>query len=241
MIFIRSFLFTVWFALLSVVLNLAWLPAFLLPRRFTVVGVRLWAQGTLWGLRVFAGMTLEVRGRENMQSGACLYASKHFAMWETVVMNAILTDPATVLKKELMLIPFYGWYVWKSGNIAIDRGAHAKAIRRLIARAKTVVAEKRPILIFPEGTRSRPGQAPDYKPGVAALYSQLDIACVPVALNSGLYWPRKGFTRRPGKVIVEFLEPIPPGLKRAEFMSTLETRIETATDRLLAEAGFRKN
>lgn len=241
MIFIRSFLFTIWFALLSIVLNLAWLPTFLMPRRFSVVGVQLWARGTLWGLRVFAGMKLEVRGRENMQPGACLYASKHFAMWETVVLNAILTDPATVLKSELMWIPFYGWYVWKSGNIAIDRGAHAKAVRRLIARAKRVVSENRPILIFPEGTRCRLGQRVPYKPGVAALYSQLDVPCVPIAHNSGLFWPRKGFTRRPGTVIVEFQKPIPPGLKRQEFMGLLEERIEGATDRLLAEAGLKKS
>lgn len=240
MIFIRSFLFTLWFALLSTVISLVWLPAFLMPRRFAVMAARLWGKGTLWGLRVLAGMTLEVRGREHIQAGACLYASKHFAMWETVVLNVILTDPAIVLKNELKWIPFYGWYVWKAGNIAIQRGAHARAVRSLVVRAKSVIKEGRPILIFPEGTRSRLGQRVPYKPGVAALYSQLDVACVPIAHNSGLYWPRKGFTRRPGKVIVEFQPPIPPGLKRQEFMPLLEQRIENATDALLAEAGFRK-
>jgi 1-acyl-sn-glycerol-3-phosphate acyltransferase len=136
-----------------------------------------------------------------------------------------------VLKRELLRIPFYGWFLWKATAIPIDRTAGASAMRKMGQAAKAVLADGRPILIFPEGTRKKPGDAPDYKPGVAGLYGMLDVPCVPVALNSGAYWT--GFTKRPGTIVLEFLPPIPPGLKRAAFMAMLETRIETATAALL--------
>jgi 1-acyl-sn-glycerol-3-phosphate acyltransferase len=148
----------------------------------------------------------------------------------------VVWDPAVVLKRELLRIPFYGWYLRKAGIIPIERSAGAAAVRQMITKAKNVLAAGRPILIFPEGTRKKPDDAPDYKPGVAGLYSALGVACVPVALNSGLFWTGpQGFIKRPGHIVVEFLEPISPGLRRAEFMRFLEGRIETATARLLAE------
>ena len=166
-----------------------------------------------------------------------LVASKHQSMWDTIVMTAILKDPAMVLKRELLWIPFYGWYAQKARMIAIDRGAAAAAIRRLVSQGKAAVAEGRPVVIFPEGTRSAPGSKLEYKPGVAALYRQLGVECVPAAVNSGLFWARRGFTRRPGTILLEFLPPIPAGLDRKTFMAELETRIETATAKLVEEAG----
>jgi 1-acyl-sn-glycerol-3-phosphate acyltransferase len=138
-----------------------------------------------------------------------------------------------VLKRGLEYIPFYGWYLWKAGSIAIDRDGKASALKKMVAQAKAAQADGRPILIFPEGTRKEPAMPPDYKPGVAALYAQLGVDCVPVALNSGQFWT--GFIKKPGKIVIEFLPPIPPGLKRAVFMETLQKRVETATAGLIAE------
>jgi 1-acyl-sn-glycerol-3-phosphate acyltransferase len=154
-----------------------------------------------------------------------------------VVLPLVLKHPALVLKRQLLSIPFYGWYARKAGMIAIDREGHASALRRMVAAGKARLAEGRPIAIFPEGTRKKPGAAPDYKPGVAALYGMLDVACVPFALNSGVYWA--GPLRKPGRIVIEFLPAIPPGLKRRDFMAALEGSVESATARLIAEAGTR--
>jgi len=147
-----------------------------------------------------------------------------------------LDDPAVVLKRELLRIPFYGWMAWKAGMISIDREGRAQALRHMVDAARAVIAQKRSILIFPEGHRMAPGAKPDYKPGVAALYAQLDVSCVPVALNSGLFWTGPfGFLKKRGRIIVQFLEPIPSGLRSRVFLERLELRIETATAALLTE------
>ena len=230
----RSIAFQLYFALMSVAINLAWLPALLGPPRWTQRGIELWGRLTLWGLRVICGLTYEVRGREHLAATPVLYAGKHLAMWDTVVLPVVLPDVALVLKRQLLFIPFYGWYALKSGMIAVDRGAHAKALRSLIAQGKDRLARGRSIAIFPEGTRKKIGAPLDYKPGVAALYTQLGVPCIPFALNSGVFWT--GPLRKPGKIVIEFLAPIPPGLKRPAFMAELTTRVETATARLVAEA-----
>lgn len=233
MLLLRSTAFNLTFYAMSVVIVIAAAPCFLLPRSCTLRAMEAWSHLTLWLLRVLAGTRYEVRG--SLPEGGVLVASKHQSMWDTIVMTAILRDPAMVLKRELLWIPFYGWYAQKSRMIAIDRGSGSKAIRRLVAQGKAAIAEGRPIVIFPEGTRSAPGSKLEYKPGVAALYRQLDVACVPAAVNSGLFWGRRGFIRKPGTIILEFQEPIPPGLDRKSFMETLETRVEAAAGRLLAE------
>ena len=239
MLWLRSFAFNLAFYLMSALINIAATPLFLAPRLWTVWAMRQWSRLTLWLLRVIAGTHYEIRGQ--VPKGGVLIAAKHQSMWDTIVMTAILNDPAMVLKRELLWVPYYGWYSMKTRMIAIDRGAGASAIRRLIAQGKAAIADKRPIVIFPEGHRMSPGEAPDYKPGVAALYRQLGVACVPVAVNSGLYWARHGFLRRPGTIIIEFLDPIPAGLDRAGFMAQLEGAIEPATARLLAQGGFHES
>lgn len=235
LLFLRSAAFNLCFYAMSVVMVLGCSPLFLLPRRFTFKAMALWSHATLFLLRVIAGTKYEIRGK--LPDGPVLVASKHQSMWDTVVMTAILNRPAMVLKRELLWIPFYGWYAQKSRMIAIDRGAASAAIRRLVAQGKAAIADGRPIVIFPEGTRSAPGAKLEYKPGIAALYRQLGVACVPAAVNSGLFWARRGFARKPGTIVIEFLEPILPGLDRKSFMETLETRVETATARLVGEAG----
>jgi 1-acyl-sn-glycerol-3-phosphate acyltransferase len=226
---LRSALFLVWFLLVTTILSLAFLPVLLLPRRATVWLARLWARWTFWGLKHIAGIGFEIRGTP--PQGPVLVASKHMSMWDTLALYLALYEPAIVLKRELLRIPFYGWFLAKAAAIPIDRGAGARALRNMSEAARRVLAQGRPILIFPEGTRKKPGAAPDYKPGVAGLYGLLDVACVPVALNSGVYWT--GFLKRPGTIVLQFLEPIPPGLKRDVFMTQLQQRIETATNALL--------
>jgi 1-acyl-sn-glycerol-3-phosphate acyltransferase len=154
------------------------------------------------------------------------------SMWDTLALYLVLDAPAIVLKRELLRIPFYGWFLWKATAIAIDRAGGASALRKMSSTARQVLDQGRPILIFPEGTRKKPGAAPDYKPGVAGLYTLLGVDCVPVALNSGAYWT--GFLKRPGTIVLEFLEPIGPGLKREAFMGLLEHRIEIATAAILS-------
>ena len=230
----RSILFFAWFVIVTVVLNLGFLPALLMPRRAAVTAGRTWAAATLWGLKTFAGLGFEVRGEP--PRGAVLVASKHMSMWDTLALYVLLDAPMIVLKRELLNIPFYGWYARKAGVIAIDRDGHASALRRMAADAKQAYATGNTVMIFPEGHRQPPGAAPDYKSGVAALYTQFGAPCVPVALDSGLFWTGPGgFIKKRGTIVVEFLPAIPPGLKRQQFMSELQTRIETATAALVAE------
>jgi 1-acyl-sn-glycerol-3-phosphate acyltransferase len=229
MTLVRSALFMGFFLLVTAVMAIVFLPLLAAPRRATVWMARGWARATLWGLKSLAG--LDWRQIGNAPQGGVLVASKHMSMWDTLALYVALEDPAIVLKRELLHIPFYGWYLWKTAAISINRGAGADALRRMVHASEKVLREGRPILIFPEGTRKKPGAAPDYKPGVAGLYSQLEVPCVPVALNSGTYW--RGFWKYPGTITLEFLPPIPPGLKRRDFMAILEERIETSTNRLL--------
>lgn len=226
---IRSALFLLWFLAVTTILSLVFLPVLLLPRGATQWLARIWSRATFFGLKVICGLDWEIRGTP--PTTPVLVAAKHMSMWDTLALWLALDAPAIVLKRELLRIPFYGWFLWKGAAIAIDRSAGASALRKMSDDARAALADGRPVLIFPEGTRKQPGEAPDYKPGVAGLYSQLGVACVPVALNSGVYW--KGFAKYPGTIVLEFLPPIPPGLKRAEFMRQLETRIETATTALL--------
>jgi len=237
-LYLRSALFLIWFLAVSLILNVACLPLLIAPRQATVWAANKWARWILFGLKQIAGLGMEVRGP--VPSGSVLIAAKHFSMWETVAVVAMLRDPSIVLKRELLWIPLYGWYAAKHDMIPIDRASGAKAIRRMHAAAKRAVNAGRPIVIFPEGTRKKPGAPPAYKPGAAGLYSLLGLPCVPMTHNSGLFWSGR-FLRKPGTIVVEYLEPIPPGLPRQEFMILLQERTEAATKRLLAEPVFEEN
>ena len=226
---IRSLLFMLWFAAVSALLCLLCLPLLLGPRTGAGWLGRTWSRLTFWGLRVITGTRYEVRGTR--PPPGVLIAIKHMSMWDTCAIYTVLGDPAIVLKRGLLMIPFYGWYLWKAGMIPITRDGGASTLRTMVATAKAEMARGRSVAIFPEGTRKKVGAAPDYKPGVAGLYTMLDVPCVPVALNSGVYWT--GFLKRPGTIVLQFLEAIPPGLKRDPFMTLLERRIETATTALL--------
>lgn len=240
MILLRSLLFNLGFYLWTLGMLLAFVPALALPRAVTIRGMEIWSAGVMALLRVLTGIRFEVRGREHLPAGACIVASKHQSAWDTIVFHLLLRDPAIVLKRELMWIPLYGQFAAKAQMIPVDRGAAARALRHMIEAARRVVAAGRPIVIFPQGTRVAPGAARPYLPGVAALYRSLHVTVVPVALNSGLLWPRRSLVRRPGIITLEFLEPIPPGLSRDAFSRTLEGRIEHATDRLVHQSEKRE-
>lgn len=234
MTLIRSILFMILFYAWSTFCSLCMIPLFLCPRRWTVVAIGVWARGAIVLLRAICGIKVEVRGREHLSKGSALIAAKHQGMFDTVAPFAFLADTAFVLKKELVNIPFFGWYALKGGMVVVDREGHAKALKKLVADTQDRLKEERQVVIFPEGTRGKPGAPPDYKPGIAALYRDLGLPCLPMATNSGVHWPAKGIMRYPGTIVFEFLEPIPAGLKRGAFMQELETRIETASNALLA-------
>ena len=235
MLALRSLAFNVAFYLNLALWMIVCLPAFLLPRRLFLGVPRGWASTSLWLLRWIAGTRLEVRGRENIPHGGLLVASKHQSLWETFALYTLFDDPAFIHKRELAWIPFFGWYLWKTGMVSVDRRAGSLALVEMNRRARQEVARGRQILLFPEGTRRAPGAPPAYKFGIAHIYANLGVPCLPVALNSGLFWPRRRFLRRPGTIIVEFMEPIPPGLPREKFLRELQARIESSSDRLLAE------
>jgi 1-acyl-sn-glycerol-3-phosphate acyltransferase len=233
---IRAIVFTLAFYVSTALFLLLGSPLLLAPRSWAMAGLRTHARASLLLQRVIVGTRMEVRGREHLPAGACLIASKHQSAWDTFALIPLLRDPAIVMKAELARIPVYGWFSRKFEHVLVQRERGPSALKGLIRDAKARVAEGREVLIFPEGTRRAPDAPPDYKPGVVALYEGLGAPCVPVALNSGLFWPRRSMVRRPGTIVVEILPPIAPGLKRADFMRELQQRIETATARLVAEA-----
>ena len=230
---LRSLLFTAWLYLSMLIVAVGLSPALLMPHAAARGVIKLWANTVLFGLRWIAGVKVEFRGLENRPSGAALVASKHQGMLDIVALLAVLPDACFVMKKELMPLPFFGWFAWKTGMIPVDRAGHAKALKDMTRQARDRLSQGRQIVIFPEGTRNDPGAPGDYKPGVAAIYRDLEGPCWPVATNSGVHWPAHGFRRYPGVVVFDFLEPIPAGLKRGAMMALLESRIETASLALL--------
>lgn len=230
---VRSLLFTLWLYLSMPLFAVLLSPALLMPHKAAMGVIKLWARFVLFGLRWIAGVKVEVRGLEHRPNGPALIAAKHQGMLDVIAPFAFLDDACFVMKKELMPLPFFGWFAWKTKMIAVDRAAHAKALKAMVRQTRARLAEGRQILIFPEGTRTTPGEPADYKPGVAAIYRDVDAPCWPVATNSGVHWPAHGFKRYPGTVVFEFLPPIPAGLKRVEFMKQLESRIEDASTALL--------
>ncbi len=234
---IRSLLFNLAFWLWGVAMALFATGVLLMSREAMVRHAERWERGIQWLLRNIVALDYQVRGAERrIEDGQAIYAIKHQSAWDTVTTHLLIDDPAIALKQELTRIPIFGRCLLHAGMIRIDRGHGTKALRSLIEGGRKAVERGSPVVIFPEGTRTPPGERRTYHPGVAALYKQLALPVVPVALNSGLFWGRRSFAKRPGTILVEFLEPIEPGLDRKAFMAELERRIETATDALVAEA-----
>lgn len=233
---LRSLLYATAFYLVTatMLVGLSWL--LLAPRSWAMAGLKLHARIALWLLEKIVGTKMEVRGRENLPDGPVLVVAKHQSTWDTFALIPLFADPAIVLKDELKWIPLYGWFCIKFGHILVKREKAAVALKALVEDSKDRIAAGRQILIFPEGTRMPPGAPPDYKPGYIALYDALGVPALPLALNSGSFWPRRKLMRYPGTIVVTFLRPVPPGLPRKEAKRLIETAIEAETSRLLAEA-----
>jgi 1-acyl-sn-glycerol-3-phosphate acyltransferase len=238
---LRSVLFAAVFYVNTAMFLLLGSWLFFAPRSWAMQGLRLHGIASLWLLRVICGTRMEVRGREKLPVTSCLVVAKHQSAWDTFALVPIFRDPAIVLKDELKWIPFYGWFCLKFEHVLVRRNRAASALKQLVGDAKIRAEQGREIVIFPEGTRRAPGAAADYKPGFVALYEGLNLPCVPLALNSGLFWPRRSFMRYPGTIVVEILDVIPPGLPRAKYRKLVEQRIEAACSRLLAEAAGAAN
>jgi 1-acyl-sn-glycerol-3-phosphate acyltransferase len=233
---LRSILFAVLFYVTTALFVVLGSPLLLAPRSWAMAALKVHSRLELWLLKHVVGLDFEVRGLDKLPKGAYLVAAKHQSAWETFALIPLFRDPAMLMKRELFWIPFHGWFSYKFEMIPVDRDKGPTALRRMLRAAKERIEAGREIILFPEGTRRAPGAPPDYKTGIVLIYSALGVPCVPVALNSGVFWPRRSWLRKPGKVVVEILDPLPPGLPKAEFMNRLEDDIESASARLLAEA-----
>jgi 1-acyl-sn-glycerol-3-phosphate acyltransferase len=212
------------------------LPAFLLPYRAILAVAKAWGRYNLFLLRVICGLKADFRGLEKISPGPLLVAAKHQSAWETFALLWLFDDPAFILKRELQWIPIFGWLTIKARMVPVNRAPRIANFNAMMQRARAELAAGRQLIIFPEGTRRPAGAEPSYKYGIARLYAEANVPVLPVALNSGLFWRRRSLLRLPGTVVVQVLDPIPPGLDEEEFMARLQNDIETATARLIGEA-----
>jgi len=202
----------------------------------------MWAIGRYWGnanlafLRFVVGIRTDVQGAENIPSGGCIIASKHQSDWDIIAILPHAPLPAFIAKRQLMDIPFFGWAARAMNTISVDRSLGGEAIPAMLAEAGDKLAHGSEVIIFPEGTRKAPLAVPDYRFGVTRMYLALGVPVVPVAVNSGLFWPRNSLVLWPGTARARFLPPIPPGLPQEEFQARLQATIESATDALVLEA-----
>ena len=243
---VRSAVFLFLFVLLTFVQGVLTFPVLFLPHKFVYINARLWARMSIGLFCRLLGATVEVRGREHLPKGPYLICSKHQSALETLVMAYTALDVAFVLKRELVWIPIFGWYMYRLRMPAIDRSAGTSALRRMLAQARREAERGRPILIFPEGTRTPPGKRGVWHGGAAMLAQALNLPIVPVALNSGVAWPKGDWVKSSGRIIFEFLPPLKgasdgsplPSVKSRELLNQLADVIEPASRRLEEEAGF---
>jgi 1-acyl-sn-glycerol-3-phosphate acyltransferase len=238
-IFVRSLIFNIVFYLNLTFWVLLGIPTYILPRGGIIWIAQSWGLTSIWWMRIICNTKVEYRGLDNLRAvkdGPLLVAPKHQSIWETFALLQFFDEPLYILKRELRWIPLFGWYLVKSNMIGVNRGAGGRTLNEMARRAKEEVAKGRQLIIFPEGTRRPVGAPPNYKYGVSQIYVECGVQCLPVALNAGLFWPRRTFLRYPGTIVVEFLEVIPPGLPRDEFTERVSEAIETATNRIV-EAG----
>jgi 1-acyl-sn-glycerol-3-phosphate acyltransferase len=236
MLVLRSILFNFLFYVNTIGLVILGLPTLLMSRHAVFALARVWGRSSLWLLRTICGTKVEFRGIDRIPAAPFIIAPKHQSIWETFALTLLFGDFSFILKRELMFIPLFGWYLWKADQIAINRGKGGAALSQAALRAQRIFAQGRLLFIFPEGTRRPAGAPPKYKFGVAHLYDTSGVPCVPVALNSGLFWARRSWIRRPGTVLVEVLDPIAPGLDKQVFFERLQQQLESATEALIAES-----
>jgi 1-acyl-sn-glycerol-3-phosphate acyltransferase len=236
MLVLRSLIFNLAFYLNTAVWLIVALPTFFMPYTGVLWVAKTWGRVNLWLLRKIAGVNYEIRGREKIPHGPMIVASKHQSAWETFALLHLFDSPTFIMKRELQWIPIFGWLTIKGRMVSVNRGAGAQALRDMTERARVELSRGRQLIIFPEGTRRPVDAEPRYKYGVAHLYAEEGVPVLPVALNSGLFWPRRTFLRHPGTVVVEILDPIPPGKEKDVFARELQEKLESATQRLVREA-----
>jgi 1-acyl-sn-glycerol-3-phosphate acyltransferase len=232
MLVLRSLIFSILFYGLFAVSAVAAAGISLISPKSLPPFARLWSRAWLAMYRAVCGVDYDVRGTENIPHGGCLLAVKHQSVWDTCALFAIFDRPVFVLKNELMFIPFFGWALARLGCIPIKRGTGKSALEDMVRGTRVALTQNKQVVIFPEGTRTMIGQAANYKTGISHLYTALQVTCVPVALNSGAFWPRRKFLRPPGTIIIEVLSPIPPGIDRKEMFDLMVGRIEDASKRM---------
>lgn len=233
---LRSLIFTVliYFAMLPV--GLIWLPAALHSRRGAMAAVKAWCSAVLWLARWLVGLRTEIRGTP--PTGEVMIAAKHQSFLDIILLISAVPHGKFIMKRELTRAPILGWYALRIGCVPVDRGKRGQAVRKMLSDVREGRADPGQLIIYPQGTRVPPGEYRPYKTGTGALYQALGQECVPVACNVGLFWPKKGIIKRPGTAVIEFLDPLPPGLPAAEFMTRIEEVVEARSERLMAEAGF---
>lgn len=235
MLHLRSSIFRTFFYVWTALACLIWSPLLYIPgvsRRWHAAFQTKWSRSVGFWLRIIQGLKMEVRGKEHISKSPVIYAMKHQSMLDTFIMHSILDDPSFIMKEELLNIPLYGRLCDKVGNIPIDRDMGMKSMKKMLVRSRKETDDGRSVIIFPEGSRAAPGEKHPYLSGIFGIYKYLKVPVVPVAVNTGLYWRKGGYTKK-GTFVIEFLPPIAPGLQKGEFMAKLEEAIETACQDLL--------
>ena len=232
-----SLVFIIQMYLAMAVIAVVFAPWALVSRHGARVACKTFCRWVIFSLRVLTGLKSEVRGTP--PAGEALIAAKHQSFLDIILIFNAVPAGKFIMKRELMFAPFLGQYALRIGCVPVDRGKRGAAIARMKADVAAGAAEPGQLIIYPQGTRVAPGDKKPYKVGTGLLYEQLAQPCHPVATNVGVFWPKRGILRKPGLAVVEFLAPIAPGLPVAEFMAQLETRVESRSDSLMAEAGFK--
>ncbi|MBP02800.1 MAG: 1-acyl-sn-glycerol-3-phosphate acyltransferase [Rhodospirillaceae bacterium] len=231
MIILRSIAYFICFSCWSLSIAAVALPC-LLSQNMTARAMKAWAKGLLWLAEIIINIKLEIRGSENLPKGSCIIAAQHQSAFETYMIFLVLDKPIAIMKESLKWIPLIGWYIQRGGLIGIDRKGGARSIRRILTASEAAITAERKLVIFPEGTRTNPGDYEKYKPGVVALYNHNNAPIIPMALNSGHYWGKQQLIKKPGTIIFEFLPEIPPGLSKSDFIYQLRAAIEGANSNM---------
>lgn len=233
---VRSLIFNIQMYLAMLVLAIVLTPMAAVSRDWAFRAVHIYSRYVRWSAAWMVGLKSEVRGE--VPTDEVLIASKHQSFFDIILIVSVTPRPKFIMKKQLRWAPIVGWFAMRIGCIPVDRGKRGAAIAQMVADVNAGRSLPGQLIIYPQGTRVAPGAERPYKVGTGVLYAQLGQDCVPAATNVGVFWPRHGVLRKPGLAVVEFLPRIEAGVRQREFLQQLETEIESASDRLMAEAGF---
>jgi 1-acyl-sn-glycerol-3-phosphate acyltransferase len=233
---IGSLIFNFFYVLWTLIVGILFLPIIFMPTHIIILVVgKIWAGGLYFFLRIFCNLKLDLKGVKNRPQEPAIYASKHQSALETFMFHILIHKPVFVLKKELLDIPVFGFYLKKMGMISIDRDGGIKSLKLLLNQVQEKLKNGYSIIIFPEGTRTTPGEHVEYNPGITAIYNLKAADVIPIALNTGCFWPKNSFLKKSGKFTIEFLEAMPNGLSKQEFIGQLQSKIDTRSNELIVK------